>query len=97
MGNPYNVIWGLFLTIGGFLCLLGIYWPKSPITGMLVERSGLVALGGASFIWSILVVWKVHTNGLFSALLTFALFLACLAQWRWINKNVGKIIKASHE
>ena len=97
MGSPYSVIWGLFLFVGGFLCLLGIYWPRQPLTGMLIERSGLVALGGACLIWSILVYWKVHTAGLFSSLLTFALFLACLAQWRWINKNVGKVIKASHE
>lgn len=97
MGSPYNAIWGTFLTVGGFLCLLGIYWPRNPITGMLIERSGVVALGGASLIWSTLVVWKFQTNGLFTALLTFALFLACLAQWRWINKNVGKVIKVSHE
>lgn len=94
MGNPYNVIWGTFLFVGGFLCLLGIYWPKNPLTGMLIERSGLVALGGASLIWSILVMWRVQLTGLFSALLTFALFLACVAQWLWINKNVGKVIKA---
>lgn len=93
MGNPYTNFWGFFLSIGGFLSLLGIYWPKDPVTGMLVERTGLVALGGASLIWSVLVVWKVHLNGLFSATLTFGLFLASCAQWYWINKNVNKVIK----
>jgi hypothetical protein len=94
MGEPYATIWGSFLTVGGALILLGIYWPKNTITGMLIERTGLVALGGACFIWSIAVVYKVHWNGLFSALLTFGLFLACLAQWRWIDKNVTRVIKA---
>ena len=97
MGNPYNLIWGAFLAVGGLLSLIGIYWPGDPITAMLVERTGLVALGGASLIWSILVIWKVHNAGLFSALLTFALFLACLAQWRWIEKNVNRVIKAVHD
>jgi hypothetical protein len=95
--GQYSIAWGAFLLIGGILNLLGIYWPKSAFTGMLIERSGLVALGGASLIWSILVVWRVQLAGLFSATLTFALFLACLAQWRWVNKNVSKIIKAVDE
>lgn len=97
MGHPYTNIWGFFLTVGGLLSLVGIYWPKDPVTGMLVERTGLVALGGASFIWSVLVVWKVHLNGLLSATLTFGLFLASCAQWYWINKNVNKVIKAIDE
>lgn len=93
----YSVVWGIFLTAGGFLSLLGIYWPRNPITGMLIERSGLVALGGASLIWSILVVWRVQLDGVISAFLTLALFLACRAQWKWINKNVNTIIKAIDE
>lgn len=100
MGEPYTHIWGFFLAIGGFLCLLGIYWPKSsknPITGLLVERTGLVALGGASLIWSVLVIWRVHMSGLFSATLTFGLAIASLAQWFWINSNVTTIIKAVNE
>lgn len=97
MGEPYATIWGLFLTLGGILILLGIYWPKDAITGLIIERAGLVALGGASLIWSILVVWRVHLNGLFSALLTFGLFLACLAQWWWIDQNVNRVIKAVND
>ena len=94
MGSPEKYIWGSFLFVGGFFCLLGIYWPKDPITGMLIERTGLVALGGACLIWSVLVLWRVQWTGLFSATLTFALFLACLAQWRWINKDVNKVMRA---
>lgn len=94
MGDPYTSFWGFFLSIGGVLSLAGIYWPKSPITGMLIERTGVVALGGASFIWSFLVIWRVQLNGLFSASLTFGLFLACIAQWYWINKNINRVIKA---
>ena len=97
MGTPYNYFWGFFLFMGGVLSLLGIYWPKSPFTGLLIERTGLVALGGASFIWSFLVVWKTHTDGLFSGLLTFGLFLACIAQWRWVNRRVHGIMKATDD
>jgi hypothetical protein len=97
MGTTSTYIWGAFLFAGGFLSLLGAYWPKDPITGMLIERSGLVALGGSSLIWSVIVVWRIHLNGLFSALLTFGLFLACLAQWRWVNKNVSKVMRAIHD
>lgn len=97
MGTPYNYFWGGFLFIGGFLSMLGIYWPKKPFTGLLVERFGLVALGGASFIWSFLVVWKTHMNGLFSGLLTFGLFLASVAQWRWVDKRIHTIMKAADD
>ena len=100
MGQPYTHIWGFFLAIGGFLCLLGIHWPKkskNPVTGMLIERTGLVALGGASLIWSVLVIWRVHMSGLFSATLTFGLFLASIAQWFWINSNVNRVIKAIND
>lgn len=94
MGEPYDTIWGWCLVLGGSSILLGVYWPKDQITGLIIERSGLVLLGGACLIWSVMVVWKTHTNGLFSAVLTFGLFLACLAQWRWINKGVNRVIKA---
>lgn len=94
MGEPYATIWGWCLVLGGSSILLGVYWPKDQITGLIIERSGLVLLGGACLIWSVMVVWKTHTNGLFSAVLTFGLFLACLAQWRWINKGVNRVIKA---
>jgi hypothetical protein len=97
MGTPYTNFWGIFLFLGGLLSLIGIYWPKDPITGMIIERAGVVALGGASFIWSFLVIWRVQLNGLFSATLTFALALACWAQWRWINKNVNSVIKAIND
>lgn len=97
MGEPYATIWGAFLVIGGFLILLGIYWPKRTLTGLLIERSGLVALGGASLIWSILVIRKVQLDGLFSAMLTLGLFIACVAQWRWINRNINTAIRAIND
>jgi hypothetical protein len=97
MGKTSTYVWGAFLFLGGFSSLLGVYWPRNPVTGMLIERTGVVALGGSSFIWSVLVVWRVHLDGLFSSALTFALFLACLAQWRWINKNVNIVMKAIHD
>lgn len=98
MGHPYTNLWGGTLALGGAVTLLGIYWPREPITGMLIERTGLVGLGGGSLIWSILVVWRVHLNAAYlSASLTFGLFLACVAQWRWINKSVNQVIKAIHD
>lgn len=97
MGSPYNYFWGGFLFMGGLFSLLGIYWPRNPFTGLLIERAGLVALGGSSLIWTILVVMKTHKAGLFSGFLTFGLFLACVAQWRWVNKNVSIVVKAVHD
>lgn len=97
MGVPFNYFWGGFLFTGGLLSLVGIYWRKDPFTGLLIERTGLVALGGSSFIWSFLVVWKTHWDGAFSGLLTFGLFLACVAQWRWVDKNINKVVKAAHD
>lgn len=97
MGHTLVVIWGCFLIVGGILILIGIFWPKEKFTALLIERSGLVALGGACLVWSILVVWRTHTVGLFGAILTFGLFLASLAQWRWVNSDVNSVIKAIDE
>lgn len=99
MGQPYSTCWGSALSIGGISVLLGIYWPWEQFTGLLIERSGLVALGGACLIWTILAVRRVHMDapGTLSVIFTFGLFLACWAQWHWINKNVNRVIKAVND
>lgn len=91
VGEPYSNIWGFLLFIGGFSNLLGIYWPKSIVTGMLIEKTGLVALGGASLVWSGLVLWRVHWGGLFTASLTFGLFVTCVVQFVFLSKQLKKI------
>lgn len=99
MGHPYSTLWGSTLTIGGTSILTGIYWPKDAFTGLIIERTGLVALGGACLIWPILVVGRVHMNtpGALSATLTFGLFLASVAQWRWVNKTVNRVMKVVND
>lgn len=97
MGKPESNIWGAFLFIGGASNLIGLYWPKNTITGMFIERSGLIALGGAALIWSVLVVWRLHLAGAFSATLTFGLFLACLAQYKFVNKQIKSIIRVTDD
>lgn len=97
MGKPYSSVWGFFLTVGSIFIFLGIYWPKDPVTGLIIERSGLVALGGSSLIWSVMVIWKTNTSGLFSSVLTFGLFLACFFQWKWVNHHVNRVIKVLND
>lgn len=94
MGEPYATIWGIFLTLGAIITLVGTYWRGEVITGFLVERSGLILLSSGCFLWAILILFRIHLDGLFSAVLTFGFASTCYMQMRWINKNLDKVLKA---
>lgn len=97
MGQPYANIWGGALSLGGLLNLIGTYWQWRVLRGMFIERSGNILLGGAAFIWSILVIWKTGTDGILSAFFTVALAIACAAEVRRINKQVKKVLEIINE
>lgn len=97
MGSPYAFLWGLFLTIGSVFSLIGSLWPAAPETGMLIERTGLVALAGASFVWVVLVFSRIGWPAAYSGLLTLGFGIACAAQIFWIEKNINRIIQILEE
>lgn len=94
MGEPYSTIWGTYLTLGSIITLVGVYWRRNVITGFLVERSGLILLSSGSFLWAVLILYKLHLEGLFSVVLTLGFSSTCYIQIRWLNKNLDRIMKA---
>lgn len=94
MGDPYATIWGIYLTLGSVITLVGTYWRKDIITGFLVERSGLILLSSGCFLWAILILLRIHLDGLFSAVVTFGFASTCYMQIRWINKNLDRVMRA---
>jgi len=93
MGEPWATIWGFSLCVGAAVALIGAFW-KNRITGMLIERSGILLLGLASLLWPILVTSNVGLDGLYSSTITLIFSIACFFQVRYINKHINLILEA---
>lgn len=93
MHEPWVTMWGSFLVVGSLIALSGIVW-KNKITGMLIERSGIVLLGGASFVWPWLVIKEVGVPGLVTAAFTLGFSVACIWQVLYINHHMNLILDA---
>src|SRR5918996_793715 len=44
--------WGGMLVVGSLLALLGLYWRGRSSTALLMERAGLVGVGGAAVVYA---------------------------------------------
>lgn len=93
MGEPYATIWGICLSVGAATALIGGYW-REQLTGMLIERSGILLLGGSAALWAILVALKTHANSPATVLFTSAFAFACFRHVRYINQHMNLILKA---
>jgi hypothetical protein len=96
MGEPWSSLWGVSLVLGAGIALLGGFW-KNRITGMLIERAGILLLGLASFIWPVIVISIVGYDGLFSAATTLTFSITCGFQWKYINQHMKNIFLAIEE
>lgn len=93
MHEPWATIWGCCLVVGALIALAGAFW-KNKITGMLIERSGTVLLGGASFLWPIAVIKYAGLSALYPATITLVFSGACIWQVAYINHHMNLILKA---
>lgn len=80
--------WGAMLVLGSALALLGLYWRGHEFTALVLERSGLVGVGGAAAVYATSVVLGVGLDGLFSACIIGAFAGACFAQARRISRRI---------
>lgn len=97
MGNPWASLWGLGLLIGSIVSIVGAYWPNK-ITGMLIERSGIVLLGGISAIWPILIIWLIgFFRSPFTVVSVTIFSITCFLQVRYINNHIKLIMEAISE
>ena len=93
MGSLWSSIWGGTLVISSIVCLAGSYW-KDRISGMFIERSGTILLGGSSFLWPILVLINVGIDGAYTAVSTFIFSAFCFWHVVYINRHIHLILNA---
>lgn len=91
---PLVAGWGAMLVLGSLLALVGLYWRGRKSTGLVLERTGLVGVGGASIVYagSVLLVAPGFT-GAFAACITAGFGVACLIQARRIAARLRSAIQ----
>jgi hypothetical protein len=92
MKEFYVKSWGTALIIGAILSLLGSMWRGKLDTGLLIERSGLYAMGGMAIIYGVLILLFAGTDASLAALTTAGFGGFCFAQVRYINKVINTYI-----
>lgn len=86
------VVWGTMLVVGSGTALVGTYWRGSLLTGVVLERTGLVGVGGAAIVYSLATVLAVGIGATFSACLTVGFGLACFAQAHRISRRINRLM-----
>lgn len=66
--------WGIELTLGGALIVLGVIWPRM----RYAERAGLTLLAPAAGLYALAIFVNVGRSGLVAASIVLAFALACL-------------------
>lgn len=94
-----TVAWYGGLAIGGAVSLTGVWLPG--LTSLLVERVGLIALGGFSLLYSAGVVVVAGARGMTTVLIVGAFAGACWwrfgAIWRDLHRAETEIARLRSE
>lgn len=85
-------VWGAMLVVGSTMALVGTYWRGRLMTSYVLERTGLVGVGGASVVYALCAVMGAGLDAAFSACLTVGFGVACFAQAHRISRRVGAIL-----
>lgn len=89
--------WGAMLVLGSTLALIGLYWRGMSATGLLLERAGLIGVGGAAIIFSAVALASIGLDASFSACITAGFGAACFAQARRIAHRIRMVLnRISH-
>lgn len=87
-----SVAWGVILLAGSLMALAGTYWRGRRITGLVLERAGLVGVGGAALVFAFVAVLANGLDAAFSACITAGFGAACFAQARRISVRVASAV-----
>lgn len=90
--EPAVLMWGFMLVIGSATALLGTYWHGRGSTALVLERTGLVGVGGAALIYSTIILLSAGLKGLFSACIIGAFGIASFAQARRISRRIRELL-----
>lgn len=92
---PHTLVvgWGVMLVIGSTLALIGLYWRGRSSTGLVLERAGLIGVGGASVVYASSVMLSAPGfTGSFAASITVGFGVACFVQARRISARLRTAI-----
>jgi hypothetical protein len=82
-----RLVWATLLLIGGILSVVGLYWPRNPITGVEIKRVGLVAAGTASLTYGLALVF-IGPAGYVAASLSLSFALACVTRVVQVTRRI---------
>lgn len=84
------LVWYVLLTFGSVVSLVGVFWVE-PVTGLLVERSGLWALSSACAVFGVAIVTVGGLRGVAASLFLFGFTVACLLRAVDIGRILSRI------
>lgn len=79
LDSTWVVIWGIMLTAGALVNLIGTL--KLDVNGVILEQIGSVAVGGASFVYAGAIFTAVQWKGSVPAAIILGLGVSCF--WRY--------------
>lgn len=89
------ILWSMLCLAGSVVTLVGLYWPKDHMTGLLIERAGQVMLtfSTAAYLVALCTVSTFDKSGLVMAI---GCSIVAGAAWRSlkITKGVKRIMEA---
>lgn len=86
-------VWGGTLTFGAWITLIGMYWPWSISTGLLMKRTGMLALMVGTVFYTVTLLVSEGLGVLFPASTVFAFGIAAWVQYRNINRRIRDVIR----
>ncbi len=89
------IAWGTMLVVGSAMALVGTYWRGRRITGLVLERAGLVGVGGAALVYACVALLAVGLDAAFSACITAGFGAACFAQAHRISVRIAAALSTS--
>lgn len=80
-----NRSWYLLLIVGGLVALTGVFW-RDALTGILVVRAGLLAVGAGAYAYALAIGHHGRALDVLSAVLVAGLGVA--AHWRVVQATL---------
>jgi hypothetical protein len=87
--DQWRIAYGALLSVGAGLVLAGMYWQGDRRSGLFLKRGGYLGLCFATFIYSMAVIFVLHsTGGVLAASVTLGFSGVCGWQVHVINRRV---------
>lgn len=88
-----KVAWAVLLVLGAGCSLVGMFWPGTVSTGLVLKRTGMFTLAVAALIYAVVILGAVGLAGLTSGGIILGFSFACWVQYRQINERVHQVLE----